>query len=137
MGLERDCGQFIHPHAIDIDSKNNVYVGSLLTPGVQVFDSNGKFLRKWGATGTSDGQISLPQEHIAIDSNDRLYIVDGATNPRVQVFDLFGHFITKIGTMGSGDGQLCKPEHVSIDPEGNLFVVDRGNARIQVFAPVN
>lgn len=42
-----------------------------------------------------------------------------------------------MGTMGSGDGQLRKPEHVSIDPNGNLFVVDRGNARMQVFSPVN
>jgi len=27
-------------------------------------------------------------------------------------------------------------EHVSIDEKGNFYVVDRGNARIQVFAPV-
>jgi hypothetical protein len=39
--------------------------------------------------------------------------------------------------MGTGDGELRKPEHVSIDSEGNLFVVDRGNARMQVFTPVN
>ena len=39
--------------------------------------------------------------------------------------------------MGSGDGELRKPEHVSIDSEGNLFVVDRGNDRMQVFSPLN
>jgi len=130
-------GQFDHPHAIDVDSKGNVYVGELDRPGVQVFDSNGKFLRKWGSPGTGDGQFSIPQEHIAIDKNDRVYIVDGASNPRVQIFDINGNFITKVGTMGSGDGQMRKPEHVSIDSEGSLYVVDRGNARMQVFAPLN
>lgn len=130
-------GQFIHPHAIDVDSKGNVYVGQLCVPGVQVFDSNGKFLRKWGVSGTGDGQSSIPQEHIAIDSHDRLYIVDAASNPRVQIFDLNGKFLGKIGTSGTGDGQLQKPEHVSIDPKGSVYVVDRGNARVQVFIPVN
>jgi DNA-binding beta-propeller fold protein YncE len=147
-------GQFIHPHAIDVDSKGNVYVGQLNEPGVQVFDSNGKFLKRWGTMGTGDGQSSIPQEHIAIDSKDRVYIVDGASNPRVQIFDTNGRFLGKIGTpclmstgegckdpdgpgpLKFGDGQFSKPEHVSIDTEGKVFVVDRGNKRIQVFAPI-
>jgi len=129
-------GQFIHPHAIDVDSKGNVYVGVLNQPGVQVFDSNGTFLTRWGSAGTGPGQFSVPQEHIAIDKNDYIYIVDGASNPRVQKFFTNGTLVAIIGTKGSGDGQLLKPEHVSIDDMGNLYVVDRGNARIQVFAPV-
>jgi hypothetical protein len=101
--------------------------------GVQVFDSNGKFLKRWGSIGTGDGQSLIPQEHIAVDSNDRLYIVDGASNPRVQIFDTNGRFLGKIGTyckmsngegckdpdgsgpLEKGDGQFSKPEHVSID----------------------
>ena len=147
----KDDGQFVHPHAIDVDSKGNVYVGELNRAGVQVFDSNGKFLRKWGSPGIKDGQFSIPQEHIAVDSEDRVYIVDGASNPRVQVFDSVGNFLGKIGTYckistakgctdpdGSGplvigDGQLSKPEHVSIDINGDVYVVDRGNKRVQVF----
>ncbi len=129
-------GQFIHPHAIDVDSKGNVYVGTLNQSGVQVFDSNGTFITKWGKSGTEPGQFSIPQEHIAIDKNDYIYIVDGASNPRVQKFFTNGTLVASIGTKGSGDGQLLKPEHVSIDSEWNLYVVDRGNARIQVFAPV-
>ena len=128
--------QFIHPHAIDLDSKGNVYVGVLNQPGVQIFDSNGTYLKRWGSPGTGPGQFSIPQEHIAIDKNDYLYIVDGASNPRVQKFFTNGTLGAIIGTKGSGDGQLLKPEHVSIDEQGNLYVVDRGNARIQVFAPV-
>jgi len=129
-------GQFIHPHAIDVDSKGNVYVGVLNQPGVQIFDSNGTYLKRWGSPGTGPGQFSIPQEHIAIDKNDYLYIVDGASNPRVQKFFTNGTLVAIIGTKGSGDGQLLKPEHVSIDEHGNLYVVDRGNARMQVFAPV-
>ena len=147
-------GQFIHPHAIDIDSKGNVFVGELNRPGVQVFDINGKFLKKWGSKGTVDGQFSVPQEHIAVDKQDRVYIVDGESNPRVQIFDTDGHFLGKIGShcqmsagegcmdpdgpgpLELGDGQFSKPEHVSIDSQGKVYVVDRGNKRIQVFVPI-
>ena len=39
------------------------------------------------------------------------------------------------GPLKLGDGQFSKPEHVSIDSKGNVYVVDRGNKRIQVFSP--
>jgi DNA-binding beta-propeller fold protein YncE len=98
-------GQFIHPHAIDVDSKGNVYVGQLNEPGVQVFDSNGTFLGKIG----TPCQMSTGK---------------GCIDPDGP------------GPLELGDGQFSKPEHVSIDTEGNVFVVDRGNQRIQVFAPI-
>jgi DNA-binding beta-propeller fold protein YncE len=147
-------GQFRLPHAIGFDSKGNVYVDELERPGVQIFDSDGKFLRKWGTVGTADGQFSLPQEHLWIDSHDHLYVVDGAPNPRIQIFDIDGRFLGKVGSacklptgegcvdpdgvgpLSLGDGQFSKPEHVAIDSEGEMYVVDRGNHRIQVFAPV-
>jgi hypothetical protein len=63
-----------------------------------------------------------------------IFMVDGALNPRIQVFDTDGNFTTSIGTSGTGNGQLSKPEHVSIDSSGNVYVVDRGNQRMQVFS---
>jgi len=41
---------------------------------------------------------------------------------------------TTFGTSGNGDGQFSKPEHVNIDSSGNVYVVDRGNQRMQVFS---
>ena len=38
-------GQFRTPHAIAIDRNNNVYVGDRGNQRIQVFDTNGKFLR--------------------------------------------------------------------------------------------
>jgi DNA-binding beta-propeller fold protein YncE len=39
------------------------------------------------------------------------------------------------GTSGAGDGQFDQPTGIAIDSSGNVYVVDRGNSRIQVFAP--
>lgn len=56
-------------------------------------------------------------------------------NNRVQKFDSDGNFITKWGSEGSGEGQFNRPLGISVDSEGNVYVVDTGNYRIQVFAP--
>lgn len=40
-----------------------------------------------------------------------------------------------LGPLELGDGQFSKPEHVSIDSLGNVYVVNRGNVKIQVFIP--
>ena len=62
-----------------------MYVGVLMKPGVQIFDSNGTFITRCGRSGTLPGQFSVPQEHNAIDKNDYIYIVDGASNPSAEV----------------------------------------------------
>ncbi len=40
-----------------------------------------------------------------------------------------------IGTPGNGAGQLATPRNIAIGPDGNLYVADSGNHRIQVFGP--
>lgn len=40
-----------------------------------------------------------------------------------------------IGSVGAGDGQLMAPRNIAIGPDGNLYVADSGNHRIQVFDP--
>jgi len=131
-------GEFNHPHGIDIDSKGNVYVNELEIPRIQKFDSNGTFINQWGSEGKGSGEFTPLLEHLEVDSNrNLLYMVDGALNPRIQVFDIDGAFITSVGEIGDLDGQFRKPEHVNVDTKGNLYVVDRGNHRIQVFAPIS
>ena len=128
-------GKFNHPHGIDVDSKGDVYVNELENPRIQKFDENGKFVKQWGSEGKGKGEFTPLLEHLEVDSNqDRVFMVDGALNPRIQAFDTNGNFTTTFGTSGNGDGQFSKPEHVNIDSSGNVYVVDRGNQRMQVFS---
>jgi hypothetical protein len=131
-------GQFIHPHGIGVDSDGNIYVNELNHTRIQKFANDGKFIKLWGSEGKGPGQFTLPLEHLKIDKNDRIFITDGANNPRVQVFDTDGNFITQFGKFGNATGQFDQPEHVAFDPKddkGTVYVVDRGNARIQTFLP--
>jgi tripartite motif-containing protein 71 len=51
---------------------------------VQKFDSNGKFITKWGSPGSSDGQFKVPIG-VIVDPSGYVYVVD-AGNKRIQVF---------------------------------------------------
>jgi tripartite motif-containing protein 71 len=131
-------GQFDHPHGIGIDSKGNIYINTLNDPRIQKFTNDGKFIKEWGTNGTGPGQLTTPLEHLKVDSKDRVFIVDSASNPRVQVFDSDGKLLTQFGKWGVGNGEFKKPEHVAFnekDEKGTVYVVDRGNHRIQVFVP--
>ena len=59
-------GQFHNPKGISVDRAGNVYVAETINHRVQVFDSNGRFLRKWGSEGSGGGQFNRPTG-IAID----------------------------------------------------------------------
>ena len=82
--------------------------------------------------------MTVPLEHLKVDSKDRIFIVDSASNSRVQVFDRDGNLLTQFGKWGIRNGEFKKPEHVAFnekDEKDTIYVVDRGNHRIQVFIP--
>ena len=64
---------------------------------IQKFDSNGKFITKWGSNGTDNGQFRVPGE-ISIDPSNRVVYVVDTENDRIQKFDSNGKFITKWGS---------------------------------------
>jgi DNA-binding beta-propeller fold protein YncE len=131
-------GQFNHPHGIGVDSDGNILINELNNARIQKFTNDGKFIKQWGSEGKGPGQFTLPLEHLKVDKNDNVFITDGEGNPRVQVFDNDGNFLTQFGKLGVGNGEFQLPEHVAFDEKddkGTVYVVDRGNARIQTFLP--
>ena len=44
-----------------------------------------------------------------------------------------GKFIKSVGTRGTAPGQMNTPHSLQVDAKGNMYIADRGNARIQVF----
>ena len=70
---------------------------------------------------------------IAWDSAGNIFIADGYGNSRVAKYDKTGRFIKGNGTRGSGPNQLNTPHSIQVDAQGNVYVADRGNQRIQVY----
>ena len=106
-------GEFRWPMCPVIDGDGNVYVSECSNDRIQVFDSHGRFLRKWGSEGSRDGEFIRPQE-LAIDGAGNIYVSD-RDNHRIQVFDPQGRFLRKWGVTGSGDGEFRWPQGLGID----------------------
>ena len=75
-----------------------------------------------------------------MDDDGNVYVSD-TWNHRVQKFDNQGNFITMWGQFGSTGGELGQaglfygPRSVTLGQDGNVYVMDTGNKRIQTFTP--
>ena len=96
-------------------------------------------LAQWGGYGTGNGQFN---QNTATDANDTgdlavdwgrgfVYVSDSANN-RIQKFNLNGGWLATLGSGGTGVGLFSNPSGVAVDSNGNLYVADYGNNRVQV-----
>ena len=91
-----------------------------------------------GTTGTFGGaanQLSQPW-NLFVDANKNMYIADAA-NHRIQLWPAGASSGTTIagisGSWGSSNTQLNMPSDIFVDANGNFYVADRNNNRIQYF----
>ena len=98
-----------------------------------------------GATGPEPGQFSQPAD-MALDAQGNLYVVD-TLNQRVTLFAPDGTLVDTFGESGNGPGQFANPKEadsqfaadgpwgIDIDAQGNIYIADTWNHRIQKFSP--
>jgi len=64
----------------------------------------------------------------------RMYVSE-FRGSRVSILNKEGKWLAYIGSRGLGAGQFVGPQHLTIDEDGYLYVVDYGNRRISKFDP--
>jgi len=117
-------GSFLFPNGLAIAANGDVFVSDGDNRRVQVFDSEGKFVRFIDTSGVPRG--------IAIDAKQRLYVADALAHS-IAVYDLAGRRLTDFGERGFGPGQFNYPNDVTIDRRGRIYVSDRENDQVQVW----
>lgn len=131
-------GQFTIPRSAAVAPDGSIYVADSGNHRIQVFDSAGNFLMKWGGEGSGPGQFSEPWG-IAVGPDGTVYVAD-TWNHRVQLFTPTGDYISAFGSFANVQhdaqdqpGTFWGPRDIAVDAQGNVYVTDTGNKRIQKF----
>jgi hypothetical protein len=69
---------------------------------------------------------------IAWDQQGNFFVSDGYSDGRVVKFDKNGKSVGAVGKQGRNDLEFNTPHSIATDFQGNVYVGDRGNSRVQV-----
>lgn len=156
----REIGQgiygFMFAAQVRVDPQDNLWVVDQMTSEVIKFDPQGRVALLLGrkaeaipiparAGGGEGGPAGGPPgagrqqdvfdrpTDVAWDDAGNIFVADGLGNARVAKFDRDGKFIKSWGQKGAGPGQFANVRSIAVDAQGNVYVADGGNKRVQVF----
>jgi len=137
-------------HAVRVDPQDNIWVTDKGSDMVIKFNPEGHVVMVFGRKQEASDEGTEALKHpkpplppvdgmfrqvtdVTWDAAGNSYISDGYINSRVAKVDPNGKWLKSWGEPGDGPGQLNTPHSIAADAQGNIYVADRGNRRIQVF----
>jgi len=141
-------GQFNVPHSIAIDAQNNLYVADRGNRRIQVFDTDGKFLRQFtiDVPAPADARPAIGNKPTATTGtmspgapwaicitpapNQVLYASD-AFPGRIYKLTLDGKVLGVLGKSGKQPGQFGWIHEIACPSENELYVAELLNWRVQ------
>ena len=131
VGDARGNGVFYGPRGIAVGPDEELFVTDTGNKRVQVFDTEGNFLREFGGAGSAPGQLNEPVG-IEVSSTGEVYVAD-TWNERVQTFTAAGEFLRQWDVNG---WEIANPEvkpHLALDNQQNVYLTDFTHNRILSF----
>ena len=135
-------GMFARSHGLHIDAEDNMWVTDVGAHTVMKLDKDANILLTLGTSGQNGvwdeaaGTRLLDQPNeVALDAGGNVYIAQGhgPGEPRVLKFNPAGEFIAQWGSRGDGPGEFAVAHSIQIDADGQVYVADRENFRVQIF----
>ena len=132
-GEGSSAGRFIEPWGVTVNERNKIAVTDRHNNRVQIFSSDGTYLKSFGRKGDQEGEFVQPCG-IAYLNNGNIVVADSG-NDRLQIFTEQGEYLTQIGSEGNLDHQFNYPCGLSVDSDGNIIVADADNKLVKIFTP--
>ena len=130
-GFGSSEGKLSYPWGVTVSNTDEIAVTDQLNHRVQIFDSNGNYLRSFGSCGASQGKFIQPHG-ICFDNNGNILVAD-KYNHRIPIFTLEGRYKDMLRGKGSLDSQLTCPWGLSLDANGDIIVPDSSSKLIKIF----
>ncbi len=132
--LRTGDGVLANPSGMDADyATEELYVANALNHRIDIFDlETGAFKRSFGQLGFgfSNGDMIAPQDAYVV--GDNVLVTNRFLN-KISIFDKNGIETGSFGAGGTEPGQFNQPYGIDVDGNGNIYVVDFGNHRVQKF----
>ena len=122
-GKGKEPGQFEVAHGITIDPKGMLWVMDRENSRIQVFDSNGKFVREQKYKGLPCS-VSF--------TKDEAFMVNGFTGQLLRL-DASGKVLAAMGKPGTAPGEFGEAHFVAVSPRGDVYVADSVNGQLMKF----
>ncbi len=134
---------FYMPHGLEVDQENNVWITDVGLQQIVKFNADGEYLMALGeekVVGNDSAHFALPTD-LVVAPDGSYYISDGYGNSRVLQFSPDNTFLLEWGkngpdrnkNRGKEHGVFDIPHGIDMDRNGNVYVADRENNRIQKF----
>jgi streptogramin lyase len=137
-------------HAVRVDRDDNIWAVDKGSDMVIKFNPAGQVVMVFGRKQEASDEDTAPLKHpkpplpaedgrfrqvtdVTWDPAGNIFISDGYINSRVAKADKNGNWIKSWGDRGEKPGEFNTPHSIAADAQGNIYVADRFNRRIQVF----
>jgi 4-amino-4-deoxy-L-arabinose transferase-like glycosyltransferase len=128
--IDKSATPFQQPTDVAVDGIGNLYVAVPMEGRLLKFDATGRYVGDWGLTVTN----TIDAPHLAFTPDGVL----AATDPGQRRVVLFASDGRSVGAVApTGDGLLRLPVGVVADSQGNLYVVDKGDASVKKYGRAN
>jgi sugar lactone lactonase YvrE len=122
-GKGKAAGQFEVAHSIAFDAQGLLWVTDRENQRIQIFDTDGKFVRELKYSGLPCS-VDIGRQYI--------YMVNGFAGQILQM-DLKGQVLAATGRPGTGPGEFGEAHFIAVSPKGELFVADSVNSALLKF----
>ncbi|HWF10108.1 MAG TPA: peptidyl-alpha-hydroxyglycine alpha-amidating lyase family protein [Bryobacteraceae bacterium] len=122
-GLGTEPGKFNVAHGATFDAKGQLWVADRENERIQIFDTNGKFIREIKYAGLPCG-LQIGSQYI--------YMVNGFAGQLLRL-DLDGKVLAAVGKSGKGLGEFGEAHYVAVSPKDEIYVADTVNSAVQKF----
>ena len=123
-------GQLSYPYDVTVNTNNQLLVADYSHHCIYTFTLDGNYVSKFDGTGR--GQLSSPCG-LTTDLYGFILVADTGNN-RVSIYNKDCKFIHCFGSSGSDDGKFNCPYGIAISPNGNIYISDADNKRVQIFS---
>jgi len=124
-----DEGRLSAPAGLAASVRGRLYVADRGNQRVNVYTHEGLYLFSFTG-GAKPAALNKPT-HVAVDAEERIYVLDGEGDGRVSVFDHSGRLLKQIGARQFSAGE-ARPvlSALTVDAQGFVVVADRANGKL-------